>query len=99
MAVDAALRIRFSVVAASGNDGVYHNECGLGTGHSRNNVFTGNGERAANRNVEFIARLVRALSFNHAVLVIRFTQQAAFAVTNVSVVGAGYHLPSMEKAA
>ena len=90
MAVDAALRIRFSVVAASGSDGVYHNECG---------VFTGNGERAANRNVEFIARLVRALSFNHAVLVIRFTQQAAFAVTNVSVVGAGYHLPSMEKAA
>lgn len=74
MAVDAAPRIRFSVVAASGSDGVYHNECGLGTGHSRNNVFTGNGERAANRNVEFIARLVRALSFNHAVLVIRFTQ-------------------------
>lgn len=59
----------------------------------------GDGERTANWNVELVARLVWALSFNHTASVIRFAQQAAFAVANVSVVGAGSHLLSMKKAA
>ena len=71
----------------------------LGAGHPRDDVFTGDGERTANWNVELVARLVWALSFNHTASVIRFAQQAAFAVANVSVVGAGSHLLSMKKAA
>jgi len=42
---------------------------------------------------------VGAFSFNHATLVIRFAQQAALAVADVSVDGAGSHLLSMKKAA
>lgn len=97
MAVDAALRIRFLIVATSCSDDVFHNKCGLGTGHPRDDVFTGNGKRAANRDVELVARVVRALSFNHSALVICFAQQAAIAVAKVSVDGAGSHLLSMEK--
>lgn len=82
-----------------GSDDVFHNKCGLGAGHPRDDVFTGDGERTANWNVELVARLVWALSFNHTASVIRFAQQAAFAVANVSVVGAGSHLLSMKKAA
>lgn len=99
MAVDAALRIRFSVGAVLGSDDVFYNKCGLGAGHPRDDVFTGDGERTANWNIELAARLVRALRFNHAALVIRFTQQTAFAVADVSVVGARNHLLSMKKAA
>ena len=87
------------VIAALGNDSVFHNKCGLGAGHPRDNVFTGNCERAANRDVELTDRLVVAFRFNHAALVIRFAQQAALAVADVSVDDAGSHLLSMKKAA
>lgn len=40
-----------------------------------------------------------AFSFNHATLVIRFTQQAALAVVDVSIDGAGFYLLSVKKAA
>ena len=87
------------IFAALGSDSVFHNECGLGAGYPRDNVFTGSGEGAANRDVELTARLVWAFSFNHATLVIRFAQQAALAVADVSVDGAGSHLLSVKKAA
>lgn len=99
MAVDAALRIRFSIAAALGSDGIFHNKCGLGAGHTRDDVFTSDGKCAANGDVESIARFMRAFCFNHATLVIRFAQQATFAVANVSIDGAGSHLLSDEKAA
>ena len=32
------------IFAALGSDSVFHNECGLGAGYPRDNVFTGNCE-------------------------------------------------------
>lgn len=85
------------MIAVSVNSEVFHNKRGPGAGYPRENAFTSNRKRAANRDVELAACLVRAFRFNRAVLVIHFAQQAALAVADVSVDSAGSHLPSVKK--